>query len=152
MKTKQLPLLLVLAAIIPVLSFKSINKAQDYRIAIGFGYVDMPCNGITVKTAKAYQYRTAKGGSFSAMNSDIKEKIASQLDISESDINVVTSTKQHGVIISYSKRISGYGCTKKMYTYGFGNDYEEAKQDAIYRKNLDDKNSDYGVIQTISVY
>src|SRR6478609_9685251 len=98
MKTRKLSLLLSLIAIIPAFSFKPQPKAQDYRIAIGFAYSDMACNGLTVKTAIGYEYRT--GGNIGDMTSQVRDDAARQNAVKASDVVIKTGYKPYAVIIS----------------------------------------------------
>ena len=149
MKTKQLPLLLLLVALIPTFGFKAPTKAQDYRIAIGFAYRDMKCNGLTVKTAVGYEYQTSIGGSIGNMTSQVRTEAAEQNNVSSSDVVIKTGYKSNAVIISYKKKISGWGCEKTMYAAGFGNSYDDAENDAA--RNMEDRNASYSVIRQITV-
>ncbi|ANE51520.1 hypothetical protein [Flavisolibacter tropicus] len=146
MKTTKLSLLLSLIAIIPAFSFKPQPKAQDYRIAIGFAYSDMACNGLTVKTAIGYEYRT--GGSIGDMTSQVRDEAARQNDVKASDVVIKTGYKPYAVIISYKKKISGWGCEKTMYAAGFGNSYSEAESNAA--NNMEASNASYTVVRKIS--
>lgn len=150
MKTKHLPVWLLLIAIIPVLSFTTKNKAQDYRIAIGIAYGNMACNGLTVKTALGYEYKTAKGGSISEMSSQVRADVANGHSINANDVVMKTGYKPYAVIISYKKKISGWGCEKTMYAAGFGNSLDDATNDAV--GNMEARGAAYSVLREITVY
>jgi|GEM_PF-5901933 len=150
MKTKHLPLLLLMLAVIPMLSFKPESKVQDYRIAIGFAYKDMKCGGLTVKTAVGYEFRTSKGGSISDMTAEVRKYTALQNNVDNSDIVIKTGYKSNAVVISYKKKISGWNCEKTMYAAGFGNSHDEAVNHAV--SNMEASNASYTVLHRISAY
>ena len=149
MKTSKLSLLLLLIAIIPALSFKPQPKAQDYRIAIGFAYSDMACNGLTVKSAIGFEYKTSKGGSIGDLTSLVRDEVARENAIKANDVVIKTGNKPYAVIISYKKKVSGWGCEKTMYAAGFGNSFNEAKNNAA--SSMEASNASYTVLREISV-
>ena len=149
MKTKHLPLLLLMIVLVPTLGFKTVSKAQDYRIAIGIAYTDMNCSGLTVKTAFGYDYRTARGGSISELSSQVKSEVVRYKRVSSDDVVMKTGYRSNAIIISYKKKISGWNCEKTMYAVGFGDSYEDAKNDAV--ENMESSNASYTVIKHITV-
>lgn len=150
MKTKQLPFLLLLVALLPAFGFKTVSKAQNYRIVVGVAYGDMNCSGLTVKTALGYEYRTTEGGSTSELTAQVRSDAARENGISTGDVVIKTGYKPHALIISYKKKISGWNCEKTMYGVGFGNTYDEAKNDAV--RTMESSNASYSTVKHISVY
>lgn len=148
MKTKQLPVLLLLVTL--AFGFKPLSKTNDYRIVVGVAYGNMNCSGLTVKTALGYEYRTAAGGSTSELTAQVRNDAARQNGISAGDVVIKTGYRPHALIISYKKKISGWNCEKTMYAVGFGDTYDDAKNDAV--RNMESSNASYSTVRHISVY
>lgn len=147
-KTKFVLLLVCSFSLLSLSAFKNPSPAQDYRIVVGIAYKDMNCNGLTVKTAQGYEWKTARGGNMGDMMDGVKNNVADNYNIRPADVVIKTGYQPYAVIIRYSKYISGWGCNKTIYTVGFGKSETEAENNAIRNK---ESNSAHTVVRTLSI-
>lgn len=125
---------------------------QNYHIVVGFAYETMDCNGLSVETAKGYDFQTASPAlSGSALTTEVKSKVARNNGIKESEVIIASGYKPYAVIISYSKKIAGWNCSKKMYAVGFGDSESAAELNASEKKNMDTRVGSYTLVKSIVV-
>lgn len=140
----------IITFLIIIVGITSFTNSTNYRIVIGIGYGDLPCNGLTVSTAKAYQYMYAIDGNISQMEKRIKDTLLQNRNVNPQKIVFKYGyASPYAVIIRYNEHVSGWGCDKIIYGAGFGNSPAEAEQDAI--KNKENRNP-HTIIQNISFF
>jgi len=146
-KKQLLGLTLVLIASVMMIGFtyKSQTKSHSSRLLmVGIGYGQKKCGSSSFSEAISYEYyRDCFGGNYSDITNRIKKQLYDSYGVDESNVSIKSSTKSYAVIVSYNKEIPGWGCSVKRYAVGFGNNYDEALQDAVSVKKADDAGSRY---------
>lgn len=104
------------------------------QISIGRAYDEI--TGCTLfDECVGYAYRHGNP-STSTMANEIKAELMATYGVSSGSVITNSCGSCSAlVILSFSYTIPGYTCTKNDYTYGFGNNYNEALDEALDRKS-----------------
>lgn len=129
-----------------LISFRASAQKSTPRIVVGIAYVSQPCNGITITSAKGFQYISGNSRELKVMMDSVTQRVMRKHEIEKKNVVVKFASMPYAVIIRYEKKISGWNCKKTIYGVGFGNSAEAAEQAAIKAKESKDAHT---VVETI---
>ena len=144
--------ILLLVTIATGFGFKTIKKAksdQNNQLVVGIGYRDEKCGNTTYTKAFCYKEQaTSSDISYGKASDIIKSYLAETCNIQPNNVFLTGSYKARAVIIKYDKEVSA-ACRITKYAVGFGDTQIEASNDAVAKKNLDDRSSQWLTVATL---
>lgn len=120
------------------------------QIVVGIAYKSMfgsECRQF--KEAYSYYY-TSRGENIPQMSTDVKSNLMYTALVGERDIMIHSTYEQSvAAILTYKKPISGYPCIKNAYAVGFGDNRDEAYNDAVREMRLHHSGNEVGEVRYV---